>query len=320
MKKNILVCITTLILVAIIISSLVVYAKSNEKQPSLEEKITDEIKYLDSYIISLLGHFNGLTIGDDIFQTSQPKTQLGKQQESNPQNTISQNEQSSGQQSESTNNMQSQQENQEGNVQANQTQTKGGEAQSGQGTNLTQNGIFSNNGNYEANWKIIELRIEQLYQTWNSISIDLHALGMEGSSILAFSDNLNDITQKIKKKDKEKAVEQLAKLYELLPKYLESYSKDNQKIQLLTIQSQIITAYSQVTNEKWKQAATTLAQTEEQFANILNTVTKQNNQNQTVMNQCYILTNELKNAVNLKDKDIFYIQYQNFITKMATLI
>ncbi len=147
----------------------------------------------------------------------------------------------------------------------------------------------------------------------------MHSLNIEGSSILAFSDGLNKSTQAIKSKDKAKAMEELVKLYELLPKYVQTYEPEAQKTKMLEIEVQVVASYVSVTNEKWQDAANTLTETEKQFANILNTV-NENYENQTTMNQCYIIVNELRNAVNLKDKDIFYIQYHNFITKMGILV
>lgn len=163
------------------------------------------------------------------------------------------------------------------------------------------------------------LQVEQIYQIWNTVSLDLHNLNIEGNSILAFSDGLNNSTQAIKNKDKAKAMEELAKLYELLPKYVQTYEPEAQKTKMLAIETQVVSSYVSVTNEKWQEAATTLTETEKQFANILNTV-NENHENQTTMSQCYIIVNELRNAVNLKDKDIFYIQYHNFITKMGMLV
>jgi len=38
------------------------------------------------------------------------------------------------------------------------------------------------------------------------------------------------------------------------------------------------------------------------------------------MSQCYVLINELKKAVNLKDKEIFFIEYRNLMSKMEIII
>lgn len=44
----------------------------------------------------------------------------------------------------------------------------------------------------------IQTEIEQTYQVWNTISIDLYTLNIDNSIILAFNDNLNKATQAIK--------------------------------------------------------------------------------------------------------------------------
>lgn len=330
MKKSTGYIFVTIMIIILLISSFVIYAKSNDKEPTLEDKVVEEIRYLNSYIVSLLGHFNGLTVGDQVFQTSQPKTQLGKQPETNPKSTGNQENTSqtgtakeeNGQQSNATNNS-SEENTQTGEASSptGQTGQEDNVNQTGKSGNMTQNGIFASNGN-KPNWEIIQIHIEQLYQTWNAISLDLHALKVEGSSILAFSDGLNATTQKVKKKDKTKAMEELNKIYQLLPIYMEKCKPDSEQTKLLNLEVQVVNAYVLVTNEKWEKASAELAQTEKQFASILNSVstTTEKRQNQTTMNQCYILVNELKNAVNLKDKEIFYIQYQNFITKIGMIM
>ena len=111
----------------------------------------------------------------------------------------------------------------------------------------------------------------------------------------------------------------VTKLYGLLLDYKKQYEPDSEETKLMAIQNYTIQAYTNVTNAKWEEASKELTQAENDFANLLNTVNTSENQNQTVKNQCYILLNELKSAVTLQDKDIFYIQFQNLIPKMALL-
>lgn len=153
MKKNVVVSIVTIILVILIIISFVFYNKSNSKEPSLQEKVSDEIKYLNSYLVSLLGHFNRISVGTEVFQTSQPKTQLGKMKENNPQNGNEQNNLSESGQTGQENSNSSETNEIEGNgrTQGNQTKQESNENKA----NLIQNGIFANQGNYEANWETI---------------------------------------------------------------------------------------------------------------------------------------------------------------------
>ena len=130
------------------------------------------------------------------------------------------------------------------------------------------------------------------------------------------------MTQSIKKKDKAKAMEELARIHSLLPKYQESYLQKSGKTEILNVEVEVVNSYVMVTEDKWAEAAEMLDKAENHFANILNSVSSQaeRKNNQTTLNQCYILVNEMRNAVNLKDKDIFYIQYHNFITKIGVII
>lgn len=242
MKKNIIILILFIIFILLLIGSIIVYAENEKDKPTLQEKATQEIQYVNQSLISILESFND-------------------------------------------------------------------------------NSILGGSGKYEPDWDKIQSQIEQLYQTWNTVTIDLHALNIEGSSILAFSDSLNDATQNIKKKEKAKAMEQIATMHQLLTQYKKQYDGQSYTTLMLGIQNQIITAYVNVTNDKWNEANESLAQAENDFSTMLNTVSNQNQgKNQTVVNQCYILVNELKKASELKDKEIFFIQYQNLMTKMDLLV
>lgn len=353
MKKNIIVLMLTIAIIVLVVSSLIVYAKSDEQSVTLEEKVSQEIYYLDNYIISLLGKFNGLNVGNDIFQIGPQKNNIGNSTQSSKSeqkvtNTTEQNQSGQGnmggsenkanEQSGQDNNVATSDENQAGSAntsseggglseQGGGTQNQSGQSNASQGQNdrsgkfnIEQNSILANNGVYTTQWESIKLQIESLYQAWNTITIDLHALNIEGNSILAFSDALNNATKHIKEEDKEKAMTELIKMHELLPKYKESYNKDGQETKILSIVTQVLKGYMNVTVEKWQEAEENLSEAEKQFANILNSVNTQSNPNQVVMNQCYILVNELKSAIRLQDKDIFFIQYQNFINKIEILL
>ena len=78
-------------------------------------------------------------------------------------------------------------------------------------------------------------------------------------------------------------------------------------------------SYADVTNDRWDNANARLADSEKRFSNLLNTLTNDYT-NQATMSQCYILINELKKAVNLKDKEIFFIEYRNLMSKMEILV
>ena len=276
MKKNTIILIIAILLIFIIIFSAIVYASSNKQDATIEEKVSQEIKYLNGYIVSLLGQYNGLNIGNSDFHTSNEENSKDDKQSSEEESN--------------TNSLTGQ-----------------------------NNTILITDQKYNPKWKTIKIQLEELYRTWNTINLDLYAANIDASSVLSFTDVLNSATQNAQKEDKQKSMEQVNNLYQLLPQYTRSYLPNDQKTQLLEMQAKVVSSYVNVTNENWDEAGNLLTQAEQQFSNLINTIMKEQN-NQSTMNQAYILVNELRRAVNIKDKDIFFIQYQNFIEKMEMLI
>ena len=287
-KKQIIIYIISIAFVIILISSIVVYANSQNDEVTLEEKVSTEIDYLSSKLIGTLNQFNGFSfIGYDIqSKEEQNQTATSKQTDTNAQKN-----------SEITD---------ESNASANNS------------SDNNKNQILAFKGNYPTNWNTIEYQIEEIYHTWNTVVIDLHALNVNSDIILKFSDILNQATEQIKKKDKKEAMLQLTNLYALLPEYAKSYQSDPQWANLLQIKSNIIASYSFASNEQWNEAKTKVQEATKLFTERLNSVSNQN-QNQATSNKVYILIHELDNAINLKDKEIFFIQYSSMIEKIELL-
>ena len=58
MKKTTIIIISILVII-IILSSIIVYSKSQVDSNQLEDKISQELIYLDQYFVTMLGEFNG---------------------------------------------------------------------------------------------------------------------------------------------------------------------------------------------------------------------------------------------------------------------
>lgn len=297
MKKGVIILTITATIVILVLSSLVVFAKNDKKDTKLADKVTQEIKYLDKYLVTLLADFNGIAISDYLKNEELSNLELMLEESK----TKTSNEKSEEESEEESKKSGSSDNKTENTVKTN-TQTR----------------ILANNGEYQAKWSSIQEKIEELYQTWNTISIDLNSINVDASSILAFGDLLNTSTQNIKKEEKEKAMEAIGKMYQLLPKYIESYNPNSKDTDILKIQNNVVTAYVEVSNGKWQNAQNNILEASKQFTNLLNSV-EQNFNNQATVSQCYILINELNKAVKLKDKEIFFIEYQNLMEKMEVI-
>ena len=307
MKKNIIILIVSILFISLIASSLIAYAGSFKQEISLEEKTTQELQYIDNRLITILGQFNGLYMEDYDLQLSAKKTSPEEQQseETNTQTESNSQTGSSSNTSQSNNESTS-------NTSNNMNTTNNNQV------NQTQNRILLYQGKYPTNWEFIQLEAEKLYQTWNTVSLDLNTLNVDSNLILSFSDYMNNATQNIKNRDKAKSMIAFTNMYQLLPQYIKSYSNGNQKTIISEIKSNVVVSYTNITTGNWDKATQNLVQAEQLFSNMLNTINI-NYENQTTMNQTYILINELKRAVDIKDREIFYIQFQNLISKMQLL-
>lgn len=293
MKKTIIIIIITVIAIIAISSSLIAFSNGNKEDDQLEDKVTQELMYLNQYFVTMLGDFNGLIIGDNRLQETEPKIQTNINTNLSDQADKNQNNQGND------------------NLQQNsKVENK---------TDTVQNGILKNDQKYEAKWNKIQTEVEQIYQVWNTVSIDLYSLNIDNNSILAFNDGLNKATQAVKNKNKTNAMSELTKIYAKILDYRKAYDKDNRKIDLLTIQYNSVAAYTDVTTGKWDEANEKLTNAEKIFSNLLNTVTNDYT-NQATMSQCYVSINELKKAVRLQDKEIFFIEYRNLMSKMEIIV
>lgn len=184
MKKIVFILIISVAVILLVLSSIMVFANSNTQKPTLQDKVNEEIIYLDKNISSLLEKFNSKDI----------------------------------------------------------------------------------------KWEEIQKQAEKLYQTWNTISIDLISLNIDGNLVLKFSDYLNDSMQNIENQDKEKSMEAIANLYQLLPQYSKSYNPNSRESNVLQIKSNVITAYVKSLNNKWGEAKNYLTEANNLVSNLLNSV------------------------------------------------
>lgn len=184
MKKIVFILIISVAVILLVLSSIMVFANSDKQEPSLRDKVSEEIIYLDKDVSSLLEKFNSQDI----------------------------------------------------------------------------------------KWEEIQKQTEGLYQTWNTVSIDLTSLNIDGNLVLKFSDYLNESMQNIEKQDKERTMEAIANLYNLLPQYSKSYNSDSRESDILQIKSNVVTAYAKALNNKWAEARNYLTEANKLISNLLNSV------------------------------------------------
>ena len=175
--------------------------------------------------------------------------------------------------------------------------------------------LNSDEQNQKINWGEIRKDIENIYTIWATISIDLASIGVNNQDITEFNSVLDDIALDAKEKNKESSLTDLAKLYNLIPKYMDSYSTEELNKNIKTTKAYVLNSYSLVNNENWDEARLNLTKANDTFSNVM--TNQDNYPNREInINRSYLLLNDLKQSTEKEDKQIFYVRYKNLMQEL----
>ncbi len=306
-SKKILICV---ILILIIIGSVVlasfIKAKNRNNYGQGKDKAVSEVKYLETKLTALLNSMNNIKYENYKVITS-------KIDENDTKDTTK-----------------SSDKNDNSNMGDEKSKTQDKAQASGNGESDSNSQKQGNTNKYSVerissmsttsgsvDWSKIKNEIEVLYSIVPTITLDLYDLDTDKNEILKFNTELDNLTAVVKKEDKEKTLVELAKLYSFLPKYLEQVSTNEVYTNVINTKAYVVAAYSIVETENWDQVIEYINKAIESYSKVLNNVTEDTKMYN--VNRGYILLNELQNAANIKDKEIFLIKYKNLLEEFNSI-
>lgn len=290
MKNKSIIFLTIIINIFVIINlSGCSYDKEKE---DIKTKVIQELEYLDTHIINTVNKLNNISLQNYTI-TSKEITK------------------------ETVNTTQSS----EGNKESEQGGT-GGNKENSENDKITTTQMEKNStleiDENNIDWSSISTDIETINEVWGIVLLDLSSLGINGDNILAFSTILDESILSIKNKDKAKTLINLAKLYELIPKYEEAISAPNDIKVIKQTKAYIINAYVAVEQEDWNNVQNNITKTDETFRAITNDLEYVKDREYKV-NKTYVLIKELENSLTYKDKKLFFMKYKNLMESINTL-
>ena len=110
----------------------------------------------------------------------------------------------------------------------------------------------------------------------------------------------------------------LSKLYSELVKYVHKHTDDNMRIYLFETKSYILNTYTNVSNDDWNKAKTSINLASDKFSNIINNIVKKENK-QSSINKSYVYIKEAEKAIDIKDRDIFFIYYKLLMQELNNI-
>lgn len=292
------------LILVIVVLSFTVYATVSKDTDKIEkEKRISEFEYIENELLDIFNELNSIETNNyNISVNNITKQAKNKDENSNntqEQKTDEKNSSSSSQNSSSSSDS-----------------SKESDSEQQKEFNLKSNGVLI--GKENINWDNIKSQVETLYSSIPTITIDLYQSNINQDDMLNFNKEFDNLTVIIKEDNKQDSLNQLSKLYDFISKFAQSiYDEDIKKVTIET-KGNILKAYSKLDTENWNDILNDVKQASNTYSKLL-TSTNIDQSKQYTISKIYVMINELQNAVQVKDKEIFLIKYKNIIEEMNSL-
>ena len=311
-KKYLIIAGIAIVVIIIAIVGMRKIMNNNTKESSINKKINNELDYLGTTTLSMINSLNNLNL-EDVVKVRRTSTNSGDNSQNNA-NSSSGNE---GKNNSKTSDSQ-QQEDSSSNSKTDETSSTGTDMKNTKSFSLEDNSILLRD-NTNVDWSALESEAENLFTAWSTITLDLNSLSISNEDILAYNSNLDSLLKALKDNDKANSAISLANLYSLNSKYINESSKNDESKKLAYIKSNVISAYSLVTAEKWQRVNQLLDQAEKGLLDVINTSGNTEERKQTKINKSYVMLKELIKTSNEKNAEIFYLKYINLIKELNNI-
>ena len=174
------------------------------------------------------------------------------------------------------------------------------------------------NSKDKINWDYIKSEAELLQNSISTMTLDLYEISLNNNDILNFSSEYDNLLIQIKKEDKQKTLNELTKLYAYIPKFIKNCNKNEQYEIIVNTKLNIFNAYSILDSEDWDTMNKHLQMANNKFSKLLTDINLKND-NQYLINKCYISLNALQNSIEKKDKEVFLIKYKNVLEDLNNI-
>lgn len=187
---------------------------------------------------------------------------------------------------------------------------------------LQYNNSLTENNETNINWENIEYIYENIFIAWQTMQVDLTDQKVSSEIINKYNSDLNGIANSIIQQNKESTMINYFNLYADICDIVKYISKENNLLNLYYAKLYLLNAYTLSESKKWNEMYESVANSESYFKNSYNEKTEGANSkdiNQSKYNEKIAMSlSNLKDSINLNDKNIFYIQYKNVMQMLCS--
>lgn len=281
-------------------------SKKDSNENDLKQKTLAEVDYIGNKIITTINMLNNITLDNFVISSKTVDFQAEGSQstsEGRKEGTSSSNE-IQGQENQTQNNSQG--------------QSQGSQSEDPMtATEMKENNVLTKNTE-EINWEVIKQEIELINDAWGIVVLDLYEQKVNNEDILNFSSILDNTIISINNENKDESLNNLANLYEVLPKYLEQIGAEGSKQSIGKINTNVLKAYAKVNQSNWLEININVQEAEQEIFKLVEDA-EYVSKNEHKVKQFYIEFKELQNALPNQDQKLFYVKYKNLMQTLNTL-
>ena len=305
-----------ILLIVLVVLALTVYTSATQNNEQDEkEKVTSEIRYLDTKLVDLFNNMNNIETRN--YQIYTTKIEESRSAENSGGGSSGEGSQSDGASSDSGSSSSSGSGSGSGGSSlqdnsSNQTQTEN----AGENYEMQAAGILTTNR--DINWTSCKNEAELIYTSISTITLDLYSLNVSQENILNFNKDLDNLTVSLEEENKQLTLDNLVKVYEYIPKFAQNVVDDTLYKTVLETKLNVFKGYAKLDSGDWAGMNTNMIDAINVYATLL-TNTEIDANKQASINKGYVMLNELKNAVDTQNTSVFLIKYKNLLEEMNNL-
>lgn len=303
MKKFKIISYIILVIVLVVLALTVYTSATQNNEQDEKEKVTSEIRYLDTKFVDLLNNMNNIeTRNYQIYTTKIEESRSAENSGGGSSGGNSTSDSNTSSSSDST----STQDN------SDQAQTE----ETNKNYEMQAAGILTTNRDID--WTSCKNESELIYTSISTITLDLYRLNVSQEDILNFNKDLDTLTVSLEEENKQLALDNLVKIYEYIPKFAQTVVDDTLYKTVLETKLNVFRGYAKLDSGDWTGISTNIVDAINAYATLL-TNTEIDANKQTSVNKGYVMLNELKNAVDTQNTSVFLIKYKNLLEEINNL-
>lgn len=293
-------------IVILVVLSFLIYKMIGTENKEEDQKIKtlSEMKYLEGKFVDLFNQMNNISFENYKIVSTEIKEKESKSSS-----------QSSGKSKQGSGSSQGS-EGSEG-EESGESSSESEQSEENKKYELQSTGILT--GDTEVNWNVIKGDVEKVYTSLYPSTLDLYQIEANPEDIINFNKEYDNLTKAVKDENKEDTLQELMLLYDYLPSFFESCTVEQKEKIIVATKNYIFKAYSVLDKEEWDTISENIYKAKEEFTKLVTDIKPKENKSEYNINKIYIIINELNNAVELKDKEVFLIKYRNILEEIQKI-